>query len=122
MITFDTLLSWRMAAWLGGGVAAFVLTWMITRRVQILWQRVLLRAGALALAFTPSWYITGQMLTAMIPVPPPLVPAWYLVVLAVSEGAPGYLLLAGIPIAIATYVLWVGGMSVHHLLGRSHAT
>ena len=119
MITSDTLLSWPMAAWLIIGVAVFVAAWRITRGVGIMWQRVLLRAGVLALVFTPSWFITGEMLTAEFPVRAPLVPAWYLVVRAVTDGAPGYLLCAVVPVGIATYLLWVGGMSVHHLLGRN---
>ena len=110
-----------MAAWLVVGVAVCAVAWRITRRIGIMWQRVLLRAFVLALAFTPSRFITGEMLTAEFGAgPAPLVPAWYLVVRAVTDMSPGFLICAAIPVAVSTYLLWVGGMSLHHLFGRSY--
>ena len=121
MITSDTLFTWPIATWLAIGIAVAVMAWRMTRRVTIMRQRVLLRAAVLALVFTPSWLISGEMLTAEFPVSAPLVPAWYLILRAVTDLAPGYLLCAVIPVAVATYLLWVGGMTLHHLLGRRRA-
>ncbi len=115
-ITWNTLLSWRMAAWFIIGFAVCWAAWKLTRQVDIMWQRVFLRSAVLALTFTPSFLITAEMLTAFVPGRAPVVPAWYLVVRAVTHQAPGHLICALIPVSIATYLLWVAGMSLHHLI------
>lgn len=121
VITADNFLSLQVAAWLVTASAVVALLWRLARRVQPMWLRVFVRAAVITLCFVPLPHIlmfTEEGARAGILIVTPL---WYALFRAIADGIfPG----AGVVLLfwlIATYFLWVAGMSICRLLGRTNA-
>ena len=112
--------SWQVAAWFAGGSVIVAVCWVFAARMQVMWQRVFLRAGIIALCFAPLPAVemfteaarAGHFM---------IVPLWYALFWSITSGA----LLGGIIDLILwlviAYFLLVIGMCIHHLFWRSHA-
>lgn len=116
IITAANFISWPVAAWLGVAGMLVMLAWWKTNGVQPPWLRVFYQASVMALCFTPVPHILmfleeGARAGVII-----VTPLWYAFYCAVVQGV---LPLIGIVLTIwfvATYCLWVAGMTIHHLV------
>ena len=113
-ITSDHMYSWPVALWLLVGIALSVVTWRLTGRVKVVWQRAFLRACVIALCFTPTPSPGVFALTD----PIGIIPVWSVLFWAVTSGTLVALGIAFIEWLVATYLLWVAGMSVQRVFRR----
>ena len=93
--------------WAVVGVLYVVQIWWLTARIAKPWIRTFLRAGVIAVVFTPvTLYCPGRIGDF-------LVPAWYAWYSAIREASLFFFLLGAVPVAIVTGILWAVGMAVY---------
>jgi hypothetical protein len=118
VITAENIFSWPVTIWLAVALLAVAVIWRWTRRVRVPWQRAFLRAGMLALCFTPLPSIGVFALVD----PVGVIPLWWVLASVIREGALLGLALALVIWLVASYALWVAGMAIHHLLRGFHVS
>ncbi len=119
-VTAENFFSWPVAAWLTAGAVIVATAWLATSRMQVTWQRVFVRAAVFTLCFTPLPALelfTEAALAGHLAI----IPLWYALFWAITHGAVVATAAALMAWLILAYFLWVGGMSVSHLLGRHRA-
>ncbi len=120
-ITADNFFSWPVALWFGAGVLVVVTVWLATVRTPVVWQRVFFRTATIALCFVPLPAL--EMFTeAAMAGHVAVVPLWYVLFWSIAHRAFLGLAVAFVVWLVAAYLLWVAGMSIHHLFRRNNAT
>jgi hypothetical protein len=118
VITAENIFSWAVAIWVVVALLAVAGIWYATRRVRVSWQRTFFRAGMIALCFTPLPSI--GVFALMDPVG--IVPLWWVLASAIRQGALFGLAVGLVVWLVASYVLWVAGMTIHHLFRGRHVS
>lgn len=119
-ITADNVFSWPVTLWFGASVIIIAVMWLASVRVQVIWQRVFLRAAVIALCFTPLPALemfTEAAMGGFIAV----VPLWYALFWSITHASVLGVVLAFSVWLVVAYVVWVAGMSIHRLFGGANA-
>jgi hypothetical protein len=113
-VTVNNFLSWPVAVWLSASIVVVVATWRFTTRIKKMWQRTFFRAGIIALCFTPI--PTPEMFGEVALVGHlKIIPLWSALSWSITHGSLLGIAATFISWLVVTYLLWVGGMSIHHL-------
>ena len=114
-ITVDTFFSWPVAGWFAAGALTVAFVWLATARVQIIWQRVFLRAAVIALCFAPLPAL--QMFAeGALPGSVAITPLWYALFWSLWHGAIVAAIVTLFIWVVMAYLLWVAGMSISYFV------
>lgn len=111
VITAENIFSWLVGIWLVVALSAVAAVWRATKRVRVSWQRAFFRAGVATLFFTP---VPSIGVFALVD-PVGIIPLCWVLLSAIREGELLGLALAFVAWLIASYFLWVAGMSIYHV-------